>query len=84
MEEKLKKKLVKLSKKDKPIYSAVISKIKEIISSRFIEHYKNLRKPLNSFKRVHVMKSFVLIFKYVKSKNLVQFYDFDHHDKIYK
>ena len=37
------KKLVKLSKKDKKAYEAVIKKINEILNSSDIEHYKNLR-----------------------------------------
>ncbi len=84
VEKKLRSKLSKLYKKDRIVYKRIISKIKEIVSNKSIEHYKNLRKPLNEFKRVHIMKSFVLIFKYEKSKDCVLFYDFDHHDKIYK
>ena len=68
IEEKLRKKLIKLSKKDKLTYERIILKIEEIVSSKDVEHYKNLRKPLHKFKRVHIMKSFVLIFEYIKSK----------------
>ena len=39
----LHKKLIKLSKKSKKIYEAVMKKIEEVISSSDIEHYKNLR-----------------------------------------
>ena len=83
-EDKLKIKLKKLFKKDRKTYEAVMSKIDEIVSSPDINHYKNLRKPLQNLKGVHIMKSFVLVFEYDKSQDLVNFYDFDHHDKIYK
>ncbi len=78
----LEKKLVKLSKKDKNSYEAVMNKIKEIIDSYDIEHYKNLRYNMKDSKRVHI-GHFVLVFSYDNSKNFVSFEDFDHHDKIY-
>ncbi|MCD4740629.1 addiction module toxin RelE [archaeon] len=84
IEHSLKSKLKKLYKKDRKTYEAVMVKMDEIVSSPDIEHYKNLRKPLQRFKRVHIMKSFVLTFKYEKSRDLVKFYDFRHHDDIYK
>lgn len=84
IEEKLKKKLSKIFNKDKVFYTAVMNKFEEIISSSDINHYKNLRKPLQDFKRVHIRTSFVLIFKYVASEDKLVFYEIDHHDKIYK
>lgn len=83
IEEKLHRILKKLSKKDKKKYEIVWKKITEIINSLSIEHYKNLKVPLNDFKRVHIDRSFVLIFKFNKITNKIRFYDFDHHDKIY-
>ncbi|MBU0958847.1 MAG: addiction module toxin RelE [Nanoarchaeota archaeon] len=83
IEEKLHKILKKLSKKDKLKYEIIWKKIKEIINISDVEHYKNLRAPLHEFKRVHIDKSFVLVFKYNKAKDEVRFYDFDHLDKIY-
>jgi mRNA-degrading endonuclease RelE of RelBE toxin-antitoxin system len=47
-------------------------------------HYKNLRKPLNHLRRVHIDKSFVLAFSIKESKKLVIIEEYDHHDKIYK
>lgn len=84
VEKKLHKTLIKLSKKDKVKYEAIYKKINEIITINNVEHYKNLKSPLQEFKRVHVDKSFVLIFKYHKKDDKVIFYDFDHHDNIYK
>tara|TARA_B100001971_G_C18012068_1_gene442913 strand:+ start:236 stop:502 length:267 start_codon:yes stop_codon:yes gene_type:complete len=79
----LHKKLVKLSKKDKKSYESVMKKIKEIVNSYDIEHYKNLRYNLKDSKRVHI-SHFVLVFSYDKSKDFISFEDYDHHDKIYK
>lgn len=84
IEKNLHRILKKLSKKDKKRYEAVWKKIKEIVGSESVEHYKNLKSPLNDFKRVNIDRSFVLIFKYDKSNDKIIFYDFDHHDKIYK
>lgn len=78
----LEKKLVKLCKKDKPTYEKIMKKIYEIINSQDIEHYKNLRYDMKESKRVHI-GHFVLVFSFDKSKNLVSFEDYDHHDNIY-
>ena len=83
VEEKLRKKLEKLIKKDKVAYDSIQSKFQEILTCSDVNHYKNLRNPLQNFKRVHIRTSFVLVFKYVESEDLVVFYDFDHHDNIY-
>jgi YafQ family addiction module toxin component len=83
VEEGLKKILVKLFKKDKVTYEILMKKIDELLSTTDLSHYKNLRVPLQDFKRVHIRGSFVLIFKYVESENKIILYDFDHHDYIY-
>jgi mRNA-degrading endonuclease RelE of RelBE toxin-antitoxin system len=77
------KKLVKLSKKDKNSYEAVMKKIKEVLNSSDVEHYKNLRYDMKDSKRVHI-GHFVLIFSYDKAKDFISFEDYDHHDNIYK
>jgi len=84
IEEKLHQILKKLFKKDKKRYEIIWKKINEIINNSDIEHYKNLRFPMNEFKSVPIDKSFVLIFKYNRVNDKVKFYDLDHHDKIYK
>ena len=76
--------LKKLFKKDRVKYDRIWNKINEIINISDVEHYKNLKTPLQDFKSVHIEKSFVLIFKYDKTNDKVIFYDFDHHDIIYK
>jgi len=84
IEERLHQILKKLFKKDKKRYEIVWKKINEIIHSSNIGHYKNLKFPMNEFKRVHIDKSFILIFKYDKTDDKIKLYDLDHHDKIYK
>lgn len=48
------------------------------------QHYKNLRQPMQHFKRVHIDKSFVLIFSVDENKKHIIVEDYDHHDKIFK
>ena len=74
--------LFKLAKKDKVQFEAILKKIVEIKNSDNLEHYKNLRNPLNKYKRVRVHGSFVLLFRKVKETILFRYYD--HHDNIYK
>lgn len=80
---KLQKILSKLFKKDRYRYEIIMKKIDEIVLSEDIEHYKNLRSPMQHLKRVHINSSFVLTFKYDKTRDFVAFIDFDHHDNIY-
>ena len=78
----LQKIILRLYKKDKQSRERVLKKIQEIISSENIEHYKNLKKPLQHLKRIHIGEK-VLVFKYDKKEKIVIFEDFSHHDKIY-
>ncbi len=73
-----------LKKKDKKLAKNLQNKMEEVLSrdNNTIDFYKNLRKPLNDYKRVHV-GSFVLKFKVVKEKNLIIFSEFEHHDDSY-
>lgn len=84
IEEGLQKILKKLLKKDRETYKAIMGKIDEILTCSDANHYKNLRDPLQHFKRVHIKGSFVLTFRHLESEDKVIFYDFDHHDNIYK
>ena len=84
IEEGLQKILKKLLKKDRETYEAIMGKIDEILTCSDVNHYKNLRNPLQHLKRVHIKSSFVLTFRYLESEDKVVFYDFDHHDNIYK
>ena len=77
----LDKKLSKLAKKDKDLFEATLKKIDEIITCKDLTHYKNLKKPLQHYQRVHLKSSFVLLFK--TQKEHVLFTDLEHHDNIY-
>jgi mRNA-degrading endonuclease RelE of RelBE toxin-antitoxin system len=81
--EKLQAIMLKLSRKDKPLYEQLLRKIEEIINCYDIDHYKNLRYNLKDSKRVH-LGHFVLILQYNKQTNEIRFDDFNHHDIIYK
>ncbi len=76
----------KLQKKDKVRGIILNRKIKEIIDNdqESIDKYKNLKYALSEYKRVHIDKSFVLIFKVDKKKNHILFDKLKHHDDIYK
>ena len=83
IENNLQKILKKLFKRDKTTYEAIMEKINEILTCPDVNHYKNLRAPLQCLKRVHVNGPFVLTFEYFSETDKVAFYDFDHHDGIY-
>jgi len=84
IEERLKRIFKKIHKKDRITYESVMSKMREILTYEDINHYKNLRKPLQHLKRAHIKGPLVLTFKYAESEDKVVFYDFDHHDNIYR
>ncbi len=75
-----------LGKKDKTTSEAINKRIKQIISNdnSTIDHYKNLRNELSDYKRVHVAKSFVIMFRVFKDKNFILFDKIKHHDDAYK
>ncbi|NQV09416.1 hypothetical protein HQ529_06200 [Candidatus Woesearchaeota archaeon] len=85
LSDELKIKIRKLVRRDKKKVEIINKKIKEIINndSDSIERYKNLKYDLKKFKRVHIDKHFVLIFKIDKEKNFILFEDFEHHDRVY-
>ncbi len=73
----------KLSKKNLKQMSMIDRKIKEIRENpRHISKF--LQKPLQSFNRVHIDKSFVLIFKIEHERETVVIYYYDHHNNVYK
>ncbi len=72
----------KLAKKNPKQLLIIENKIREIRQNP--QHYKNLRKPLHHLKRVHIDKSFVLVFSVNENKKHIIIEDYDHHDNIYK
>ena len=85
LSDKLKDIVRKLQKREPKRADILYKKIKQIVNSDefTIEHYKNLRNERSDEKRVHIDKSFVLTFKYDKTRKFILFVDFDHHDNIY-
>lgn len=82
--EKLIKILKKLFKKDKVRYEAILRKIDEIIHCENPDHYKNLAYDMKEFKEVHIDSHFVLIFKVDEKNKTIEFYDMQHHDKMFE
>lgn len=80
---KLDRILAKLEKKDKTHYEQILNKINEIINCADVNHYKNLRSPLQHLKGVHI-SHFVLVFSVEELSKTIIFEDYDHHDVIYK
>ncbi len=76
-------KLEKLSKKDKILAQIFYKKIHEIINrdEKTINAYKNLRSPLNEYKRIHLTGNYILLFS-VK-RNHVVFVDIRHWDEMF-
>ncbi|MFH1325613.1 MAG: hypothetical protein ABIH49_02475 [archaeon] len=72
----------KLARKNSKQLEIIENKIQEIRQNP--QHYKNLRKPLQHLKRVHIDKSFVMVFSVDENKKHIIIEDYDRHDKIYK
>jgi len=73
----------KLGKKNPKQLKIIDEKIVEIRQNPF-HRYKPLKKPLQTFNRVHIDTHFVLIFKINHEYKVVDIYYFDHHDKVYQ
>lgn len=86
LSDELKDTLRLLAKRDPAMADAINKKIRQIIASDdfTIDHYKNLRHDLSEYKRVHIGRNFVLLFKVSKKGKFILFDRFDHHDNIYK
>ncbi len=78
----LQKKLIKLGKKNAKQAKIIAKKSEEIVIDP--HRYKNLRAPLQQWKRVHIDKHFVLTFSVDDKNKIVTLEDFDHHDNIYQ
>ena len=73
----------KLAKKNKNQLMIIHKKIEEIRSNPG-HIYKFLTRPLQTFNRVHIAGSFVLIFKIFHERKMIIIYYYDHHDNVYK
>jgi len=82
IEESLKKKIAKYAAKNPEFRKAVEGKIKQILENP--ARFKPLHAPMQSKRRAHILKSFVLVYEFFESEKIVRIVDVDHHDNIYK
>ena len=75
------KKFQKLKKRDKKQLLIVNNKIQQILQNPY--HFKPLRGDLYGARRVHIDKSFVLVYEINEKAKVIRILDYDHHDKIY-
>ncbi|MBS3106491.1 type II toxin-antitoxin system RelE/ParE family toxin [Candidatus Woesearchaeota archaeon] len=75
------KSLDKFAKRNRRQFEIVQKKMSEVIENP--QHYKNLKAPLNFLKRVHIDKSFVLLFSVDEREKRVVFEGLEHHDEAY-
>ncbi len=80
--ESLDKILKKLKRRDAVAYSMIWKKVKEILEDP--HRFKPLRAPMQNKRRVHIMGSFVLVYRIEENRKTVVLEDFDHHDNVYK
>ena len=73
---------LRLSKKNPKQMKIIDKKVEEIVKDP--HRYKNLRAPLNKWKRVHIDKHFVLAFSIDEETKTVILEVYEHHDKVYK
>ena len=72
----------KLAKKNPKQLDIIFKKTEEILENP--HRYKNLRAPLNKWKRVHIDKHYVLTYSIDEVNKKVILEDYDHHDSIYR
>jgi len=78
----IEKEFQRMAKRNPKRLEMILNKIEEILENP--HRYKNLRKPLQHLKRVHIGGSFVLVFSVDEENKRVIIEDFDHHDRIYR
>jgi YafQ family addiction module toxin component len=80
--ERLDKILQKLAKRDRKQFDAITKKIDDILAEP--HRFKPLRGDMKGARRVHIQKSFVLIYEIDEQTKTVRLLDYEHHDKIYR
>jgi len=71
----------KLAGKDKKQLSIINKKIEQILENPY--HFKPLRGDMHGARRIHIDKSFVLIYEIDEKNKAIRLLDYDHHDRIY-
>jgi len=72
----------KLSKKNRKQLETITKKLQEILKNPY--RFKSLHFPFTTKRRVHIDKSFVLVYSIDEKNKFIIIEDYDHHDKIYK
>jgi len=82
IEERCKRALEKAGARNQEFKRAVENKLKQILEDP--HRFKPLHFPLENTRRVHILKSFVMVFEIIEGRKTVRVLDIDHHDKVYK
>lgn len=82
----LEKKLRLLKRKQPVLFSILTKKIREVIAHDIntISTYKNLKAPLQEFKRIHLTNTHILLFVVDLEEQKIIFIDIKHRDNAYK
>ncbi len=72
----------KMEKKNRKQLEIIQKKLAQISINPHM--FKSLRAPLNDLRRVHIDKSFVLVYSIDEKRKIIIIEDYDHHDNIYK
>ena len=71
----------KLKKKNPKQLLIIFKKIEQIVENPY--HFKPLKGDMHGARRVHIDKSFILIYEIDEKNNIIRILDYDHHDRIY-
>jgi YafQ family addiction module toxin component len=71
----------KMGKRDKHSLEIIYKKLEEVCESP--EKFKPLNAPLQHLRRVHILKSFVIIYSIDEATHSIWIEDFTHHDDAY-
>ncbi len=73
------KKFKKLESKNKKQLDIIDKKVRQILQNPY--HFKPLRGDMHGSRRVHIDKSFFLVYEIDEKNKIVRVLDYDHHDK---
>ncbi len=80
--ETAKQEIKKHAKKNKEMEKAIRRKLKQILEN--LSYFKPLRASMKNLRRVHIMKSFVLVYSVQEKDKTVTVEMFKHHDEVYR
>ncbi|NYZ77000.1 type II toxin-antitoxin system RelE/ParE family toxin [Candidatus Micrarchaeota archaeon] len=76
-----KKEIESLCRKNSALQGALNKKLLQVLENP--HHFKPLSYPLQNKRRVHIMKSFVLLYEVNEKTKMVTLTSFSHHDDAY-